>query len=179
MNDFSSNDPTLQKGVIEMVTVANEYCLFIEKSDGFENTDLLDFIQKISPLLYLKGSLLPSIEESDETISGCFVNEEQWEGIFKTLRKKFGDNDLYFTTNENQELVEASLSENLADIYQDLKDFILFFNENTFIARRNAISQLKRLFDSRWGSSLLNALLVVHGLLVSRKNESEDNLWNF
>jgi hypothetical protein len=179
MEDFPSSDPTLQKGIIEMVTVANEYCLFIEKSDGFERNDLLDFVQKISPLLYLKGSLLPSIEESDETISGCFVNEEQWEGIFKTLRKKFGDNDLYVTTNENQELVEASLSENLADIYQDLKDFILFFNENTFIARRNAISQLKRLFDSRWGSSLLNALLVVHGLLVSRKNESEDNLWNF
>jgi hypothetical protein len=178
MKDYSSNDPTLHKGVIEMVTVANEFCLFIEQSEGFEKDDLFDFIQKISPLLYLKGSLLPLIDQSDETVSGCFVNEEQWEGIFKTLRNKFGDDDLYITTNENQELEEASLSENLADVYQDLKDFILFFNENTFIARRNAITQLKRLFDSRWGSSLLNALLVVHGLLGSRNNESDDNLWN-
>ncbi len=174
MKEKFDEDITLHRGVMEMVTVANEYCLFIEKTHGMEASEICGFFQKIAPLLYLKGSLLPNIVESDQVLAGRFVTEEQWEEVFNVLRQKFGKDDSFLIIDDSQEIMKASIAENFSDIYQDLKDFTLFFNENTFTSRKGALLQLQQLFPQRWGLSLLNGLSAVHNLLALQiKNEDE------
>ncbi|MBT4466892.1 MAG: DUF5063 domain-containing protein, partial [Lentimicrobiaceae bacterium] len=62
MASKSNDDITLSKQVIEMATVANEFCYFVENIEKKEKEIVLEFMQRILPLLHLKGSLLPEIE---------------------------------------------------------------------------------------------------------------------
>lgn len=153
------------KAALEMLTVANEYCLFFEKADNYETNDILLYFQKIAPLLYLKASLIEPVAVNQEAINERYVTEEQWETIFKTLREIFGSDDQYYIHDHNFDSAEASLSDNLADIYQDMKDFIMLYQKNTEPAHHNAIANLTDLFKWRWGPALINAMGAVHQLL--------------
>ncbi len=165
MENHQHEDITVSPAVLEMLTVANEYCLFYEKADDCTMQDILDYFQKIAPLMYLKGSLLPGVQVEDPGPGERFVTEEQWERIFKTLRDKFGKNDIYYTHDHNYDSVESSVSDNMADIYQDMKDFVMLYQKNTVIARQQAIILIRDLFRSRWGPALLNGLTAVHQTL--------------
>ncbi len=153
------------KAALEMLTVANEYCLFFEKAESYDTMDILLYFQKIAPLLYLKASLIDPLPANDDAFNERYVTEEQWETIFKTLREKLGSGDQYYIHDHNHDSVEASLSDNMADIYQDMKDFIMLYQKNNEPARHNAIANLTDLFRWRWGPALINALGAVHHLL--------------
>ncbi len=77
-------DPVYSKTVLELLTVANEYCLFLEKAENYDRQDILIFLQKVCPLIYIKSSLLPVIEIEDEEAAEHFVTEEEWEGVFNS-----------------------------------------------------------------------------------------------
>jgi len=175
MTDFS-DDKTLTKPILEMITVANEYCHFLENIEKRSTSSILEFVNRIAPLLYLKGSLLPEIEVDNPELNEKFVTAEDWEIIFNSLRGKFGKDDEFWMidpqyVNENEPL-KASLSENLADIYQDMKDLLLLFQKNTFAARQNAISDCALTFSNHWGYKVSNIMTKVHHMLYDGEVEA-------
>lgn len=174
MNNQALNDPGTSKAALEMLTVANEYCLFFEQADQYKIHEILGYFQKIAPLLYLKASLLDSVSAAYEAFNERYVTEEEWEKVFKALREKLGKNDIYFIHDHNFDSVEASLADNMADIYQDMKDFVLLFQKNTTPARQNAIANISDLFRWRWGPALVNALGAVHQIIF--KDEIDPDL---
>ncbi len=168
------------KNVIEFVTVANEYCSFIEKSEHFTRKDFLSRLQKIFPLLYLKASLLPEpdMEISDEEPEK-FVAEEDYNYIHDKLLSRLGDVDSYQEIYDSSLQysyipVEGSISENITDIYQDLKDFILSYRIGTLEVMNDAFIECKNNFEQYWGQKLVNALRAIHFLLYSDTNLEED-----
>ncbi|PLX01368.1 MAG: hypothetical protein C0595_15100 [Marinilabiliales bacterium] len=177
MTDYK-NDITISKTILEMVTVANEYCHYLDTSEKKSKKGVLDFVNRICPLLYLKGSLLPDIEVEDPDANERFVTAENWETVFTLLRDKFvKDDEFWFIdpqhVNEDEPL-KASLAENLADLYQDMKDFILLYQKNTYAARQNAIAECKRLFESHWGYRIANIMPKVHHLLYDKDLDETD-----
>lgn len=165
----NTEDITLSKPVIEMATVANEFCYFLENLDKKEKDTLLEFMQRILPLLYLKGSLLPLMEPEYPEANERFVTEEQWERVFTELREKLEKDDEYWIIdplyiNETEPL-KASISENLADIYQDMKDFLVLLQKNTVAARENAIYQCRLLHGDHWGYKVGNIFTRIHHLI--------------
>lgn len=171
-----STDKTLVRAVMEMLTVANEYCHFMEHTEEKSLPDLLEFAHRILPLLYLKGSLLPELEVAHPEANERFITEENWQDIFTALREKFGEKDEYWLIdplyiNETEPL-KASISEHLTDIYQDMKDYILLFQKNTFPARENAIAELKKLFGSHWGYKIGNISTRIHHLIYEGEEET-------
>jgi hypothetical protein len=165
MEEFDQEDLTLSKAAIEMLTVANEYCLFFEDAEKYETADILTYFQRMAPLMYLKGSLLQPTEVNDEAFAERYVTEEQWENIFKTLREKLGEREKYYIHDHNYDTVEASLADNMADLYQDMKDFVMLYQKNTLVSRQSALVQVRELFASHWGPIAINALGAVHRLL--------------
>ncbi|PLX13269.1 MAG: hypothetical protein C0598_04055 [Marinilabiliales bacterium] len=167
------NDITISKSILEMLTVANEFCHYLDTCEKKSKKGVLDFVNRICPLLYLKGSLLPDIEVEDPDANERFVTAENWETIFTMLRDKFMKDDEFWLidpqhVNEDEPL-KASLAENLSDIYQDMKDFILLYQKNTFVARQNAISECKLLFESHWGYRIANIMPRLHHLLYEKQ----------
>ncbi len=169
-----NEEPAYSNSVIELLKVANEYCIFIENADNNSKENILDFVQKIIPLLYLKGSLLPYINIEDNEASERFVTEEQWDTLFSTLREKLIADDEYWFLDYNSadktDPVKASLSENLADIYQDLKDFVMLYQKPTRAAKQNAAHDCKHLFETHWGTKALQLSQWVNYLLLKDKN---------
>ena len=176
MENQNLTEVSQSRAVLEMLMVANEYCLFVEKAESRPQEQIIPFFLRIAPLLYLRGNLLPEIESDEDFIADRFVTEEQWEAVFKGLRGVFGSFDLYYTLNDTNDTVQASLADNLADIYQDLKDFVMVYQKNTHTARVNAITQLRILFTERWGTLLLQALFACHKLSLQ---ESQSPIGDF
>ena len=165
---FPSDDPVYSRTVLEMITLANEFCLFLDKAGEYSMDELLNFLQKISPLIYLKGSLLPEIEVTDEDATEHYVSEEQWETLFNLLHNKFGENDLFYYIDQHEKShsdpVKGSLAECFTDIYQDLRDFLLLYQKPLKSFKENAVNDCKHLFETRFGYRLLIAQAAIHCL---------------
>ncbi|MEI6173998.1 MAG: DUF5063 domain-containing protein [Bacteroidota bacterium] len=162
----AGDDPIYSRKVLEMLTVANEYCLFLEKAEAYSELELLSFLQKIAPLIYLKSILLPEIEVSDDTAVEHYVNEEQWESLFNLLYNKFGEKDQFYFIDLHEKShtdpVKGSLAECYTDIYQDLKDFVLLYQNPLRAFKENAVKECRRLFETRYGYRLINAQAAIH-----------------
>jgi len=161
-------EPENSLNVLEFLRVAHEYCLFTEKTVDKNKTEIYDFFLKIGPLLYLKGKLLPEISPEYPETSERFVTEEEWQDVFNIFRAAFKEDDEYYQVNYEEfneyEAVKASLSENLTDIFQDMKDFVLLYGKNSQASRQNAVHDCKSLFETRWGPKVLSNLRYFHFL---------------
>ena len=62
MRDDGLNSLVYSKNVIEFITVANEFCSFLERAEDLESDDFLSRLQKLLPFLYIKASLIPEFE---------------------------------------------------------------------------------------------------------------------
>ena len=159
------------KKVLEMVTVANEICIFLEEISRYDKDYILLYLQKVLPLLYLKGSLLPAIDAEDESANERYITEEQWENIFNSIRLKLGADDKFYILDNDDPLnlrsAKASIAENLADIYQDLKDFVLLYAKNSISARENAVSECRKNFGTGWGMRIVYAHAAIHQLIFA------------
>jgi len=162
------------KNVLEMIAVAHEFNVFTEDVTKKDAVDILGFYQKILPLMYIKAALLPDIEVSDETANERYVAEEHWENVFMALKNKFDKGDSFWELDENNDSVKASLSEKLADIYQDTKDFVVLFQKNSLAAKENAVFEIKRLFMVHWGPRSIMVLHQIHQLLYSEEIKLEN-----
>lgn len=161
--------PVAARPVLELLTVANDFCSFLEKSEDFAKNGILTYLQRVLPLIYIKSSLLPEVEVEDEDAIEHYVTESQWEELFNLLRSKFGDDDLYYFTDHHekshQDPVKGSLAENITDLYQDLKDFMLLYQKPLTTFKQNAIMECRRLFAERYGFRIVNAHAAIHYIL--------------
>lgn len=159
------------KQVMEMITVANDYCLFIEEIEQFDKKYVFSYLQRVLPLLYLKGSLLPETERNEDIDNERYVIEETWEYLFNTIKNFFAeDNKYYFWNPELGEVAETTFAENLADMYQDLKDFIYLFAKPSHYAKQNAVYMCRDLFFTRWGKIIPPMLQQLHVLTTKELN---------
>ena len=113
-----------EKNVIEFVTVAAEFCAFLERAERMKRSDFVDTSLKILPLLYLKASMLPKCETIGEEVLETYVTEEIYEILRINLAELMGDKDDYLDVFVqdmvySDQPIKKSISEDLADIYQD------------------------------------------------------------
>lgn len=166
--NISPNDPVYSKQVIELLTVANEYCIFTEKADDYSKSDIISYYRHILPLLYIKGSVLKSLTPEFPEDAERFLTEESWEKILNSLRNKFYPHDHFWFCqdmhDENTDVEKMSLAECLSDIYQDMKDFVMLYQKNRYSSRENAVAEVSRLFREHYGEIITRALSCLHHL---------------
>ncbi|MGI6342790.1 MAG: DUF5063 domain-containing protein [Bacteroidales bacterium] len=165
------------KEALEMYTVANEFCIFTENISEYKSKSILLFYSRILPLLYVKGSLLKNIDYDENFPSERFVTEEIWENVFETVKNKLSDDDIFYASYDfNTDLTEtkSSIAENIADIYQDLKDFTIQFSEGLVYQKNNAVSDCKTLFTNHWGNRICLLMPALHDKIYTT---SENNYY--
>jgi hypothetical protein len=165
-------DPVYSRNIIEFVAVANEYCKYAEHASQLKGDELLRILQRILPLLYIKASLLPQLNPYFEDGNEKFVTESDWMVIQETLRKKFGTADDYPEVFDEKSLetegpVISTISENMADIYQDIKDFLLLYQTGTEEVMNDALWECRMNFENFWGQKLVNAMRAIHKFIYS------------
>ena len=166
------NDPVYSRNVIEFVAVANEFCKYAERASELKGDELLKILQRILPLMYLKASLLPQLNPFFEDGNEKFVTESDWIIMNDKLREKFGTANDYLEVfderiAETEGAVTVAISENMADIYQDIKDFLLLYQTGTGEVMNDAVWECRMNFENFWGQKLVNAMRAIHYFIYS------------
>jgi hypothetical protein len=165
-------DPVYSGHVVEFTAVANEFCKYAEHAGEMKGEELLNIMQRLLPLLYLKASFLPPLEPVFEDGNEKFVTEGDWLRIRNGFRSKLRSADDYLEipddkTIEPDEPVVASLSEDMADIYQDMKNFVLLYQTGTNEVMNDAVWECRMNFENYWGHKLVNGLKAIHRFIYS------------
>ena len=168
----NENNPIYERNTLEFVTVALEYCGFVEKAGEKGLFDFVDKATKLLPLLYLKAELLPEVEREEETMLELTVTEEMYETVRHRIATLLGERDTYLETFQedmrySDTPIAAFISENLADVYQDTGNFISLFRQQNEEAMKEAIALCAQNFRDYWGGRLLNALRALHAVRFS------------
>lgn len=175
-------EPTSQvifdKNSIEFVTVAAEYCGFIERSREVGKQSFVDTALKILPLLYLKASLLPECELMGEDNLETFVTEDDYEYVRRSIAKVLGAQDDYLEVFHpdmaySDTPIKKCISEDLADIYQDLKDFIGVFQSGLNVTMNDSLCVCKEHFAEFWGQRLVNTMRALHDVKYHTSDEED------
>lgn len=173
------------RNVIEFVTVAAEFCGFLERAEGMKRDKFVDTSLKILPLLYLKASLLPECEMMSDEYPENYVTEETYEVLRMNIASVLTEKDDYLEVflpdmAYSDTPIKKCISEDLADIYQDIKDFIFIFQLGLNETMNDSLVICKENFGNIWGQKLVNTLRALHDVKYNTspfedEEESEDD----
>ncbi len=166
------------KNVVEFVTVANEYCSTIENVAKFSVESNLQKLQKLLPLLYLKAAVLPKSEQLLDEEPEKYVSEFEYNILLDKWLQLLNENDSYYEVFDpniqfGQEKVTASISENLMDVYQDLKNFLISYSIGNEELMNDALNECILHFEVFWGQELVNVLRAIHMLVYGDTDFSD------
>jgi len=172
MSSNNNGDMLSNQNITDFVTVLSEFCIFVENTNRFSKKDFLGKAIKLLPMLYIKASFLPKLESIFDDENEKFVSEEDWNFIHDAVKSKLGYHDEYPDvfdplTHEQLEQSTASVADNIADIYQDLKNFISLYNIGTEEIMNDALWECQMNFEEFWGQRLLSALKAIHMVYFS------------
>ena len=164
------------KNTVEFVTVAAEYCGFLERTRDAKRAIFVDTALKIRSLLYLKASMIPPCERIGEFDSEAFVTEEDYELIRMAVAEVLGSKDDYLEVflpdmAYSDTPIKKCISEDLADIYQDLKDFISVFQLGLNETMNDSLVICKEHFEEFWGQRLVNTMRALHDVKYNSTEE--------
>ena len=164
------------RNTVEFVTVAAEFCAFLERSERMKRSVFVDTTLKILPLLYLKASMLPEVETINEDTPESFVTEEDYEVIRLTIATIMAEKDDYLEVflqdmAYSDTPIKATISEDLADIYQDIKDFVSVYRLGFDETMNDSLAVCKENFGLYWGQKLVNTLRALHDVKYNVKDE--------
>ncbi|MDR3267708.1 MAG: DUF5063 domain-containing protein [Tannerella sp.] len=158
------------KNTLEFVTVALEFCAWLERDTGAGLFKFIDNATKLLPLLYLKATLIPGVPEADEADGVMpYITEETYNALRTRIAGLLGEHDGYLETflpdmPYSDTPIIAFISENLSDMYQDLGDFVFLFRQGDEATMLRALSLCAAHFRLFWGQALLNALKALHAI---------------
>ncbi|HZH72698.1 MAG TPA: DUF5063 domain-containing protein [Mariniphaga sp.] len=167
------------KNVVEFVTVANEFCNLNEHIQDFSTIQNLEHLRRILPLLYLKATLLPENEKVMDDELEKYVTEFEYNRLQQRWLAALGEHDSFYEVFDpdiqfGEEIAISSISENLLDIYQDLKDFITSYSIGDESIMNDALNDCVQHFNDFWGQRLVNVLRAIHKLITDRTEFDND-----
>ncbi|MCX7697262.1 MAG: DUF5063 domain-containing protein [Bacteroidales bacterium] len=152
----------------EFLFVGKEYCFFLEKISSREVHDVLDYVRKILPYLYIKASMIPFSELTDDDFIQRYVSEEDYEIVFNEVREKVQTLEPHYIYNpELKEPEKISIAEALTDIYQDIKDLLLAFNRGLTHEKISVEKYAHLWFIERIGTRIVQVLPAFHQWYVN------------
>lgn len=152
--------------VLDFVTVSTEYCKYLEQLEGTEPHDFCRVMLGLLPMLYLKASLIKDVPEA-EGWNEKQLTEADYDFVRSKVAQVMGANDDFLDVfvadfKYSEQPVLCTISENLADIYQQLRELVETFRNGYEDAMEVELSEVIEEFRMQWGQKLLNALRALH-----------------
>lgn len=158
------------KEKLEFLTVAAETCKFLEQATSKSREEFTTIATKLLPFLYYKTAVVPMPELISDDEIEHFVTEVDYETIRNRIAENLGEKDDFLDAmGENMQYsdtpIVATISENLADVYQNLKDCTLCYQMGNEEVMNDALATCLTEFKNYWGDKLLAALRALHLIL--------------
>ncbi|MDY2915080.1 MAG: DUF5063 domain-containing protein [Alloprevotella sp.] len=152
--------------VLEWMTVCTEFCKQLEQCEGTERADFVEVMRVCLPMLYLKTSLLKKADDLPG-FTEDHVTEDDYEYIRRCVATVMAEGDDYLDAfvedfKYSEEPVLHTVSEDLADVYQAVRNAVETFREGHEEAMQVAVGEAIDSFETYWGGRLLSALRAIH-----------------
>lgn len=162
-----SDTTNLTPNSLAFIALANEYCHALE--NVFEYEESRAFIAemlKLLPRIYISASDIKPDDDSDSFIDS-FLDENDYDTVRGNVSHIIGEDDTYLEVfiddmKYSDTPISTNISENLADIYQPLYNFVATVKDATDETINEAINAVKSEFDTYWGQTLCNVLRALH-----------------
>ena len=155
--------------MVEFVTHANTYCQALEDPSDVDGLTFIE--QSVRQLSGIYQGML-KIGKSDpvfESGGEPTVTEADWSDIYQKILRLLGPHNEYLRPAREDEydrsdLVTHTISEDMSDVYQELRDFTAIYARGIEELMNDAAWELTVRFSEHWGMKLLNALGALHQL---------------
>lgn len=166
------------RDTLEFVTVAAELCAYLEQSAGRSRLAFVDTLLKILPLLYLKASVLNFPEENEDVYLEELVTETDYEYVRGVVAVVMGEQDDYLDVfvrdmKYSDTPIIKTISEDVADIYQALRNFVGIYKEGFDESMYAALMEVLDNFRFYWGQTLVNTLRALHDVRYNQRIAEE------
>lgn len=157
------------KNVIDFIAVAAELCHFLESEVEISRNEWVERILKLLPLLYVKTLLLPQASLLNDEVPPTFVREEDYARVVNRIAEVMGEEDTYLDVfvdemKYSDRPISAFVSENLADLYQDIRNLVSVYQFELSDQMEDALAVCQENFMLYWGQKLVNVLRPLHAL---------------
>ena len=160
---------------LAFIALSNEFCSAIENAMEFEKEDFVAKMLKMLPRIYMTVTDI-DIEESNEDYYALpYLDESVYDNLRSQLAALMGEDDVFLETFEedmkySDAPVSATISEDLADIYQQLYNFMASVRDVDTEAINSIIITCKEDFASYWGQTLCNVLRALHSVFYNKQD---------
>lgn len=163
------SDIVYSQQIIEFTTVVAECCRFLENLTKITKSDFTNRALKLFSLLYLKTIILYLPDNQNNSTVKRFVGQEDYNLIKENIAQILGEDDSFLDTfNPDMPFsdtpIAATVSENVADVYQEIRDYAENYQSETEQIMNDALSVCFENFGEHWGQKLLNAIRALHTL---------------
>lgn len=150
---------------------AEQFCRLLENQTDFSRKQFVDSLLTLLSNLFFLGAHLPDVEPAtggtDFSQEDIDCHSRECVQLSNILKAKLGDLDTYwsvFDPTEPQKSAPGSLSQDLAEIYMDLREAIELVK--TGVSAEDVYWQWRFDFREHWARHAVEALKVV--LFISR-----------
>lgn len=155
----------MEAAISDFVNKARQYCDLIERSRAVESswTFAKQSLQSLLGL-FAAALALPETESGSQQRVNDRIGHAEWEGIRRAIAERLS-RDVYWEVFDPMEVqpsepVAGSISDDLADIWRDVKVGLEVFNADT----NSAVWQWRFSMETHWGRHVAGAAAALTAL---------------
>lgn len=179
----------MNNNTIAFIALCNDYCNVLSSASSQGTKEFIDKMLHLLPRIYICAY---DLKPEKDTLSGededawidQVLTEEEYSAISSDISVLMGENDVYLEVFEedmkySDTPVAASVSENLADIYQFVYDFLNTVRFATDDVTDIAVRSIINSFKESWSRNLCNVLRALNHIWANDLiGEAEDDFKN-
>ena len=159
--------------VLDFVRVSTEYCKYMEQCEADSMQTFARIMQNLLPMVYLKMSLLGEVPEAAGW-NESKLTESDYDFVRANVARVMAGHDDFLDVfvedfKYSEHPVLCTISECLADVYQQLRELVETFRQGYEESMEVALFDVAEEFRLQWGQKLLNALRAIHDVLYSNR----------
>lgn len=169
------------KEITEFIEACENYCLVIENYSKYSVKDFLYYVQKTLVKYYSKGFDLPDCCGNDDDTKinaeltkrdiNAFFKQSNELGNFLGAHNAYWSNFDPFPDDEDKETTLSSLSNDIAEIYEDIKTNLTAFEKGNIYDKQQALWQFKFDWYGHTGDHWTFAVRAIHWKLQDLEYE--------
>ncbi|MBP5360565.1 MAG: DUF5063 domain-containing protein [Bacteroidaceae bacterium] len=174
------NEQIYSKDVIDFVKLAADYCLKLEHCREAMPRELVKGMLSSLPYLYIKASdLLDTAIIESSFSTDPQVTEDDYNFVRNGIYDVLGRYDEYLDVfvedmKYSDKPILRSVSEELADIYQDLRNFLAVYRDGIEEMMAAALWEVLDNFKEYWGQKCVNVMRALHDILYQQMNDADE-----